>query len=70
MSCSGEFTYSDANEFTFSDANPQEFVDDLALTSMARLWEVGKSEPIKARGQPTRAPQPRGLPPEKGRAVQ
>lgn len=23
------------------------FVDDLALTSMARLWEVGKSEPIK-----------------------
>ena len=31
-------------------ANPlskEEFVDDLALTSMARLWEVGKSEPIK-----------------------
>ena len=25
----------------------EEFVDDLALTSMARLWEVGKSEPIK-----------------------
>merc|ERR1711912_86498 len=24
-----------------------EFVDDLAATSMARLWEVGKSEPIK-----------------------
>ena len=23
------------------------FVDDVALTSMARLWEVGKSEPIK-----------------------
>jgi len=23
------------------------FVDDLALTSMARLWDVGKSEPIK-----------------------
>ena len=22
-------------------------VDDLALTSMARLWDVGKSEPIK-----------------------
>lgn len=25
----------------------EEFVDDLASTSMARLWEVGKSEPIK-----------------------
>jgi len=25
----------------------QEFIDDLALTSMARLWDVGKSEPIK-----------------------
>mmetsp|Transcript_25744 Transcript_25744/g.55403 ORF Transcript_25744/g.55403 Transcript_25744/m.55403 type:complete len:421 (-) Transcript_25744:294-1556(-) len=32
------------------DTNPlssEEFVDDLALTSMARLWDVGKSEPIK-----------------------
>lgn len=25
----------------------QEFADDLALTSMARLWDVGKSEPIR-----------------------
>mmetsp|Transcript_25185 Transcript_25185/g.27766 ORF Transcript_25185/g.27766 Transcript_25185/m.27766 type:complete len:399 (-) Transcript_25185:16-1212(-) len=25
----------------------EEFIDDLALTSMARLWDVGKSEPIK-----------------------
>jgi len=25
----------------------ERFVDDLALTSMARLWDVGKSEPIK-----------------------
>jgi ADP-ribosylglycohydrolase len=25
----------------------EEFVDDLSLTSMARLWEIGKSEPIK-----------------------
>lgn len=25
----------------------EEFVDDLAATSMARLWDVGKSEPIK-----------------------
>lgn len=29
----------------------QEFVDDLAMTSMARLWDVGKSEPIKAGSQ-------------------
>lgn len=26
----------------------EEFVDDLAMTSMARLWDVGKTEPIKA----------------------
>ena len=32
---------------TFCD-RCQEFVDDLAMTSMARLWDVGKSEPIKA----------------------
>lgn len=25
----------------------EEYADDLALTSMARLWDVGKSEPIK-----------------------
>jgi len=25
----------------------EDFVDDLALTSMARLWDVGRSEPIK-----------------------
>jgi len=25
----------------------EEFADDVALTSMARLWEVGKTEPIK-----------------------
>ena len=25
----------------------EEFADDLALTSMSRLWDVGKSEPIK-----------------------
>ena len=23
------------------------FADDLALTSMARLWDIGRSEPIK-----------------------
>merc|ERR1719460_2345095 len=25
----------------------KEFVDDLAITSMGRLWDVGKTEPIK-----------------------
>jgi ADP-ribosylglycohydrolase len=30
-----------------SQLSKEEFVDDLASTSMARLWEVGKSEPIK-----------------------
>merc|ERR1712187_190663 len=30
-----------------SDLSKQEFADDLALTSMARLWDVGKTEPIK-----------------------
>lgn len=32
---------------TTSQLYQQEFVDDIAVTSMARLWEVGKSEPIK-----------------------
>merc|ERR1719424_569635 len=30
-----------------SATKQEEFVDDIALTSMARLWDVGKSEPIK-----------------------
>eukprot|EP00927_Polykrikos_kofoidii_P046902 TRINITY_DN4100_c0_g1_i1.p1 TRINITY_DN4100_c0_g1~~TRINITY_DN4100_c0_g1_i1.p1 ORF type:complete len:387 (+),score=62.92 TRINITY_DN4100_c0_g1_i1:90-1250(+) len=30
-----------------SPLNSEPFVDDLALTSMARLWDVGRSEPIK-----------------------
>ncbi len=30
-----------------SALSKEEFVDDLALTSMARLWDVGKSEPIR-----------------------
>mmetsp|Transcript_35336 Transcript_35336/g.47721 ORF Transcript_35336/g.47721 Transcript_35336/m.47721 type:complete len:404 (-) Transcript_35336:213-1424(-) len=30
-----------------SQLSGEEYVDDLALTSMARLWDVGKSEPIK-----------------------
>merc|ERR1712086_331142 len=32
----------------------EEFVDDLAMTSMARLWDVGKTEPIKVgKARPT-----------------
>ena len=30
-----------------SDLAKEEFVDDRAITSMARLWDVGKTEPIK-----------------------
>lgn len=30
-----------------SSLSKEDFVDDLALTSMARLWDVGRSEPIK-----------------------
>ena len=30
-----------------SALSQEKFVDDLALTSMARLWDVGRSEPIK-----------------------
>lgn len=30
-----------------SSLNKEEFSDDLALTSMAKLWDVGRSEPIR-----------------------
>merc|ERR1712194_675780 len=40
----------------------EEFVDDLALTSMARLWEVGKSEPIKVgKASPTEGTMPSSI---------
>jgi ADP-ribosylglycohydrolase len=32
---------------TSSDLSKEKFSDDLAITSMARLWDVGRSEPIK-----------------------
>merc|ERR1712028_238844 len=39
-----------------------EYVDDLALTSMARLWDVGKSEPIKVgKASPTEGTLPGAL---------
>lgn len=34
-------------EATTGALSNEEFADDLALTSMARLWDVGKTEPIK-----------------------
>jgi len=37
----------------------EEYVDDLALTSMARLWDIGKSEPIKVgKASPTEGTMP------------
>merc|ERR1711937_145687 len=40
----------------------EEYVDDLALTSMARLWEVGKTEPIKVgKASPTEGALPGSL---------
>merc|ERR1719409_2643359 len=40
----------------------EEFVDDLAMTSMARLWDVGKSEPIKVgKASPTEGTMPSSI---------
>jgi len=40
----------------------QELVDDVALTSMARLWDVGKSSPIKVgKASPTEGALPGSL---------
>merc|ERR1719258_706101 len=40
----------------------EEYVDDLALTSMPRLWDVGKSEPIKVgKASPTEGTLPGAL---------
>merc|ERR1712182_143353 len=37
----------------------QEFADDLAVTSMVRLWDVGKTEPIKVgKASPTEGTMP------------
>lgn len=38
--------YEEATDPT-TPLSKEEFVDDLAATSMARLWDVGKTEPIK-----------------------
>jgi hypothetical protein len=40
----------------------QDLVDDIAITSMARLWDVGKSEPIKVgKASPTEGALPAAL---------
>ncbi|XPV70258.1 MAG: ADP-ribosylglycohydrolase family protein [Halarcobacter sp.] len=42
-----------------SDLSKEQFSDDLALTSMARLWDVGRSEPIKVgKASPTEGTMP------------
>jgi len=45
-----------------SDLSQEAFRDDLALTSMARLWDVGRSEPIKVgKASPTEGTLPGAL---------
>ncbi|MFT6179928.1 MAG: ADP-ribosylglycohydrolase [Akkermansiaceae bacterium] len=45
-----------------SDLSKEAFSDDLALTSMARLWDVGRSEPIKVgKASPTEGTLPGAL---------
>jgi len=47
---------------TSSDLYKEEFVDDVAITSMSRLWEIGKSEPIKiGKASPTEGALPASL---------
>ena len=47
---------------TSSQLHREPFVDDIAITSMARLWEVGKSEPIKiGKASPTEGALPAAL---------
>jgi ADP-ribosylglycohydrolase len=49
-------------EATTGALSNEEFVDDLALTSMARLWDVGRTEPIKVgKASPTEGTLPGSL---------
>lgn len=42
-----------------SELSKEQFCDDLALTSMAKLWDVGRSEPIKVgKASPTQGTLP------------
>ncbi len=38
--------YKEATD-TSTELSQEQFVDDLAITSMARLWDIGRSEPIR-----------------------
>ena len=56
--------YSKYKEATNPDRplSKEEFVDDLAATSMARLWDVGKTEPIKVgKASPTEGTMPTSI---------
>ncbi len=45
-----------------SDLSKERFVDDIAITSMARLWDVGRSEPIRVgKASPTEGALPGAL---------
>ena len=45
-----------------SALSKEEFVDDIAITSMSRLWDIGKSEPIKiGKASPTEGALPSAL---------
>lgn len=45
-----------------SDLSKERFIDDVAITSMARLWDVGKSEPIRVgKASPTEGALPGSL---------
>ena len=51
----------EANDPT-SDLSREELVDDVAITSMSRLWDVGKVEPIKiGKASPTEGALPAAL---------
>ena len=50
--------YQEASD-TNSQLSQEQFCDDLALTSMAKLWDVGRSEPIKVgKASPTQGTLP------------
>jgi len=45
-----------------SALSKEEYVDDIAITSMARLWDIGKTEPIKiGKASPTEGALPSSL---------
>ena len=45
-----------------SSLSKEEYVDDIAITTMSRLWDVGKSEPIKiGKASPTEGALPSSL---------